>query len=505
MIKNTLLLLLVTFSITLPAQTFVDIQAKLTGVSESASNWIDFDQDGNLDVFVTGDFYNKAGHYLRTKMYRNLKHNHFSRVYTPLPNVTRGDFDWADYDLDGDPDLFMTGQDESGKFVARLFKNNKRTTQFIPVFTKIPGMVDGSVEWGDYDGDGDPDLLLTGETTKGPVTRIYRNDRHNVFTNIKAPFPGVHFGVARFDDFDQDGDLDVIVSGATSSGLVVTQLFMFNNGQYEKLPTDVIHLRLCDIAWGDFDMDGDDDFVIIGETQNGKYQTKLYRNEKNGFFSLTPVQFANVRSGSVDWGDFDHDGDLDLLLTGESVSGPVSIIYRNDRNDRFTNINAQLIPLYMSDGHFGDYDNDGDLDVVISGMSSQYHFITKIYRNDPMHTDTVKSGPTEEDIFNYRTTVPEMPKKIYFYVYASCWCDLNGSGKKRYHLFISPVKKPKAQYDLEDSFNRLIRKKYPNWDQFDQADLIQNGFSVYSKGVASRKSTIYQYKIKNFIIHKLNW
>jgi len=66
-----------------------------------------------------------------------------------------------------------------------------------------------------------------------------------------------------------------------------------------------------------------------------------------------------VRSGSVDWGDMDHDGDIDLLLTGESNVGPVSKVYRNDtrmfkgqREDLFTDINAEVIGLYMSDGHW---------------------------------------------------------------------------------------------------------------------------------------------------------
>ncbi len=505
MIKNTFLLLFFFAWTILPAQTFVDIQAQLTGVSESASGWIDFNQDGNLDVFVTGEFYNKNNHHISTKIYRNLQHNHFKEIYTSITKVYRGDFDWADYDLDGDPDIFLIGQSANGKYVARLFKNVNRTGRFISIKTQIPGLVDGSVEWGDYDGDGDPDLLLCGETTGGPVTYIYRNDRHNLFTKINTPFPGVHFGVAKFDDFDQDGDLDVIVSGATASGLVITQLFMYNNKHYEKIPTDITGLRMSDIAWGDFDLDGDDDFVIIGETQQGKFQTKLYKNEKNGFFSFVPVNFANVRSGSVNWGDFDHDGDLDLLLTGETVSGPVSIIYRNDRNNVFTDINAELIPLYMSDGHFGDYDNDGDLDVIISGMSKQYDFITKIYRNDPIHTDTVNKMPSEKDIFNYSVIVPDKPQKIYYYVYASCYCDLDGTGKNKYHVFFSPVKKQKIQYQMQRTFNQIIRKKFPNWSKFDQSEIIENGFSTYTKAIESRKIAIHQYHDKRFTVHEINW
>ncbi len=503
--KKLFLFLSLTVWTVLPAQTFVDIQARLTGVSESASGWIDFDGDGDLDIFVTGEFYYKNTHKIATKLYTNLRNDRFKIVYTPVTNIYRGDFDWADYDLDGDDDLFIIGQDANGKFVAKLYKNLNGTTNFLNVPLNIPGLVDGSVEWGDYDADGDYDLLLTGNSTKGPLSLIYRNDRHNRFTKIKTPFPGVKSGVARFNDFDQDGDLDVIISGTTGSGMVVTALFVYNGKSYEKIPVDIANLSMSDVAWADYDLDGDDDFIIIGETQQGRFQTKLYNNEKNGFFSIVPEHFVNVRSGSVDWGDFDHDGDLDLLLTGESVSGPVSKIYRNDRNGIFTDINAELIPLYMSDGHFGDYDNDGDLDVIISGMSKQYDFIAKVYRNDPFHTDTVKEVTDEEDIFNYRTYVPDRPKKIYYYVYSSCFCDINGTGKKSYHVFFSPIKKPKTQYELERKYNALIHKNFPNWDKFDQAEIIHNGFATYNEALKSKNIAIHQYKIKNFVVHELNW
>ncbi len=504
--KKFMITLMMLFSwFFLKSQTFVDIQARLTGVSESACGWIDYDQDGDPDIFVTGEFYRQNSHRISTKLYKNIRNDRFREVSTPITGVYRGDFDWADYDLDGDPDLFLTGQDAGGRYIARLYKNVNRTTQFVPVAAGIPGMADGSVEWGDFDRDGDADLLLCGQTAKGPVTAIYRNDRRNRFTKIAAPFPGIHFGTARFDDFDQDGDLDVIVSGTTSAGLVLTKLFINNNNRFEQIPLDLTGLKLSDIAWGDYDLDGDDDFVITGETQQGRIQTKLYRNEKNGYFSLVAAPFLNVRSGSVDWGDMDHDGDLDLLLTGETVNGPVSKVYRNDRNGIFTDINAELVQLYMSDGHFGDYDNDGDLDIVISGMSKQYDFLAKVYRNDPVHVDTVKETTTEEDIFNYSVKVPPKPEKIYYYVYASCYEDLDGSGKKKYHVFFSPVKKPKVQYEMERTFNRLIRQNFPQWSDFDQAEIIQNGFSTYQKAVHSRNRMIKEYNAKRFAVHELNW
>ncbi|NOY51446.1 MAG: VCBS repeat-containing protein [Chlorobi bacterium] len=501
MLKYLISIILFLNAFLLNSQTFTDIQAGLTGVSESASNWIDYDQDGDLDIFVCGEFY-KPAHGIKTKLYRNIRNDRFTEVYTPIANVYRGDFDWADYNLDGIPDIFIIGQVSSGKSIAYLYKGN-RTTNFIRIPVNIKGVKDGSVEWGDFDRDGDQDLLIVGQEGGNAVSKIYRNDRNNKFTDIGAQLPGVAFGVGRWCDFDLDGDLDVIVSGTENSGMVITALFRNDNNRFTNLPLGFSNLRLSDIAWGDYDNDGDQDFAMNGETQNGKFVTKIYNNNLNLSFVPAFPDFVNVRSGSVDWGDMDHDGDLDLLVTGEFANGAVSKVYRNERNEMFTDINAQLIGLYMSDGHWGDYDNDGDLDIVISGMSNDYEFVSKVYRNDPIRTDTIKKRKT--DIWNNTVVIPERPKPIYFYVYSSCYCDLDKDGIKEYNAFISLIKRPKAQYEMENKFNGVIHRDYPNWEEFDQGNIIQSGFSTYQKAVNSRFIAIDEYKSKNFKVHDVKW
>ncbi len=491
---------------TASAQTFHDIQAGLTGVAESSCNWIDYDDDGDLDVMVTGDFYANNGHYIKTKLYQNLRHDKFKAVYSPVVDVFRGDFSWTDENLDGKPDLFVVGQNTSGKYVAKLYKNNNRTQNFIPLYTGVPGVVDGSVEWGDFDGDGDKDLLITGETTKGLISAIYKNNRNNNFVKVNSGFPGLHYGTGKFADYDLDGDLDVILSGSDSSGRVVTEIYKNQNGKFVKTNMGIVPLQMSDIAWGDYDNDGDEDFVINGETQDGRFQTRLYNNVDGHTFNPVFTDFVATRSGSVDWGDFDHDGDLDLLITGESYNGPVSKIYRNDRKDLFTNIHAQLIGLYLSDGHFGDYDNDGDLDVVVSGMSYDYRFVTKIYRNDPVRNK--KPSAKKENIssiydskyYNY-----ERADRVWYFVYSSGYFDMDGDGKKEYNAFVSTIKKPVKQYEMEQAFRAYIIKHYPQWPIIDQGNIIQNGFVKLTEAKASRKTIVDAYKGKGFHVYTVDW
>jgi hypothetical protein len=505
--QRTIIFLVIISSCTLLfGQRFTDIQAGLTGVSESTSNWIDFDQDGATDIFVTGDFYDKDKHNISTKLYKNIKRDRFSGVYSPIVKVYRGDFDWADYNNDGVEDLFIIGKTISGDLVSYLYSNN-RTANFRRIPVSIPGYNDGSVEWGDFDRDGDFDLLITGQTKNGLASNIYRNDRNNKFTKINAGLPGIQHGVGRWADYDNDGDLDVIISGNDRSGKVITHLFKNDSSRFKKIGTNFRDLKLSDIAWADYDNDGDQDFVIIGESASGKLESILYSNENEDAFLRVPTNFISVRSGSVDWGDMDHDGDLDLLLTGESQAGPISKVYRNDRNGLFTDINAGLIGLYMSDGHWGDYDNDEDLDIVISGMSNNYGFVSRVYRNDKIHIDTAKTKGTvqSDDIWNNSVVVVPKPDNIYYYVFASCYCDINGDGMDEYHAFFSPVIKQNVQYELQMKFNKIVRNLYPQWADFDQAHIIENGFPTKQQGLKSKRNAVKEYQSTQFKVHDLVW
>ena len=83
------------------------------------------------------------------------------------------------------------------------------------------------------------------------------------------------------------------------------------------------------MAWGDYDNDGDLDILLTGDSGSG-YIAKVYQNTGSGFSEVYSGSLTGVRYGSVAWGDYDDDGDLDILLTGNSGSGYVSHIYRND-------------------------------------------------------------------------------------------------------------------------------------------------------------------------------
>ena len=102
-----------------------------------------------------------------------------------------------------------------------------------------------------------------------------------------------------------------------------------------------------------------------------RYQriSKIYRNNgDNTFTEQTSIALTGVSISSVAWGDYDNDGDLDILLTGSTDSGNISKIYRNNGDNTFTEqTSIALTGVDNSSVAWGDYDNDGDLDILLTG------------------------------------------------------------------------------------------------------------------------------------------
>ena len=287
--------------------------------------------------------------------------------------------------------------DTSGQHADLSTFGNPSAGRLLRSFTDIgaglPAVYHGSVRWGDYDNDADLDLLLTGWTGSESITRIYRNDGADGFNAISAGLPGVRHGVAEWGDYDSDGDLDIVLTGLGDAGRLARVYRNGGDGVFADIDAELAGVSSGDAAWGDFDNDGDLDLLLTGDRGAGYYDTHVYRNEGDGTFTDSDAGLPAVRLGSVAWADYDNDGNLDIVLTGDSGSGNVGYVFRSDGDWSFTDIGAGLPGVRYSSVAWGDFDNDGDLDLVLTGYTGPDH-TSRIYRNDGSDTNTVPEVPT---------------------------------------------------------------------------------------------------------------
>jgi hypothetical protein len=380
-----------------PDYSFMPINTNLTGVVSRSTKWGDLDNDNDLDLLIIGTNAVEA----ITKIYRNNGNSNFSQVVTNLPGVYYGSADLGDYDNDGDLDIVISGsttQYEQGG-ITRVYRNDGNMT-FTDVNAALMGVYYGTLGWGDCDNDGDLDLFLSGISNSGEnISNMYRND-HGSFCDVSANLTrlGGYYGACAWGDYDNDSDLDLLYSGCLPNSIDYCTKLYRNDGGGTFIDTNSIlrGIPFGSLAWGDADNDGDLDFVLSG-SYGEALGTTLYRNNNGLNFSEINCSFSNVSFGSVDWGDYDNDGDLDLLHTGGSWVSDIwvrkSKIYRNEGNLNFTDINASIPGVSGSDTNWGDYDNDGDLDILLVGHDGS-DYVAKIYRNYRSAVNSIPTTPT---------------------------------------------------------------------------------------------------------------
>ncbi|MCX6335396.1 MAG: FG-GAP-like repeat-containing protein [Bacteroidia bacterium] len=381
--KQVLVFFLFLITVNLWPQTFIDSGISLSGVDNSSVAWGDYDNDGYLDILITGS--------LMTKIYRNNGNNTFTeQTGISLPGINKGSIAWGDYDNDADLDILLTGAtgySPNYNPISKIYRNDGNNSFTEQTGMSLTGVYTSSVAWGDYDNDGYLDILLTGTSVSGPVSKIYRNNGNYNFTEETGiSLTAISSSSVAWGDYDNDGDLDILMSGYSSTARVKIYRNNSDNTFTELTGLSLTSVSNCSAAWGDYDNDGYLDILLTGYANAPYFQTysKIYRNIGNGIFiEQTSITLPGTQNGSVAWGDYDDDGDLDFLLIGSTSSYPISKIYRNNGNNSFTEETGVSLPAVTnSSGAWGDYDNDGDLDVLLTGQDANSNRISKIYINN---------------------------------------------------------------------------------------------------------------------------
>ncbi len=341
---------------------------------------------------------------------------------------------WVDYDNDNDLDLFVTNGPRAGQR-AFLYRNDGAPNYTFTKITDSPlvgdnARSDGS-SWGDYDNDGDPDAYVA--TWYGDRNLFYDNSGAGAFTKITANTvvsDNDFSETCSWGDYDNDGFLDLYVANsgdANSTGPQRNYLY-HNNGNktFTKITSGAIATEAFysrGVNWVDYDDDGDFDmFVANEENQNNN----LYRNllKESGVASFekitsSPLVADASISWSASWGDYDNDGDLDVFVA--NFGGQNDFLFRNEGNGAFTKITSGV--LITDGGHsacsgWGDYDNDGDLDLFVTNAYANVQLKNSLYRNQLMET----GSPDFEKI-----TAGDLVNDL-GWSYGFSWGDYDGDG-----------------------------------------------------------------------------
>jgi hypothetical protein len=253
--------------------------------------------------------------------------NNLAQAFTPvtisLPDFKQvtnwqGSSDWGDYDNDGDLDLLITGQDSYGNGIAKIYTNNGNNN-----FT-AEASLDGldriqSTKWGDYNNDGKLDLLLIGHDNlpllqgqqipgREYFAKVYQNKGNKQFTVVQSISLGKFENPDQFDnislpavdwaDYNNDGKLEILTSA--------------------QLPTTLTGGSLNSV---DYNNDGFIDVIVTGLNASLQPTTLLYQGNGTGTFTADTannLKPTGVTNSNVAWGDYDNNGTLDLLLSGEA-------------------------------------------------------------------------------------------------------------------------------------------------------------------------------------------
>jgi hypothetical protein len=301
----------------------------------------------------------------------------FTNINAGLFGVGFGSAAWGDYDNDGDLDLVIAGEPPSTIPVTKIFRNDNGT--FTDISALLNGYTYSSVEWGDYDNDSDLDLLVTGfDSLTNSAAKIFGNF-NGLFVDVGAILPAVAQGNATWGDFDNDNDLDILIAGNQRSKI------LRNDGSnvFSDISADLPNVQSAFCSWADYDNDGWLD-ALVGGDENGTYVTKLYKNN-HGTFEEVPVPFPGLDSGCSRWGDLDNDGDKDLILGGmdQNILGTY-LIYKNLGGGQFEMIDNYTFNVLNPTADLGDYDNDGLLDIILTGriQGCGGTAVTMLYHND---------------------------------------------------------------------------------------------------------------------------
>ncbi|WP_313386633.1 T9SS type A sorting domain-containing protein [Chishuiella sp.] len=306
--------------------------------------FVNLRNDDTLDIILTGQNRENIREY-KTYQYQ-FKNNNYELINSRDGGKIYSSFAYADFDHDGQLDLFLNGienstHDEIGKYLLHFLKNNKGELTYSEL---LGGSQNGDFVISDFNNDGLLDLAIFGingenesEEEYGAFFNIYLNNNGTLELSEKKY--GMLNGSIQSADFNGDGFQDIVITGlGKNANDSPTTLYLENDGYGKFIEHDLgkgvqtfSSVKSMDI--GDLNNDGYYDILMIGEDEEGEYSSKIFTyNPQSKDFSLEENTGLGVFSISTSLRLFDYNNDnhLDLVVvSGDELYEPKTSLYKN--------------------------------------------------------------------------------------------------------------------------------------------------------------------------------